>query len=184
MKLKSISIALSAVLVLTACQDVNDQNARKQRYGSDSFSYSLKLTDAGAKLPLLGATTTEIMTRTGGTGSWKLRLYRGTCKLESTAFTMTVETNTEFSVPSFGRQTPPMTVTCDMKDGHPLKPQVVQPINLTRLGYQELATAHILVGFGLLGAAVTASLSNDRDKSADVFGYPQQVKFRYPHSTF
>lgn len=99
-----------------------------------------------------------------------------TCQLSSSHFTAEVQVPSEVNLPSYGTKTPPMRVRCTSDQFE--FDETIKPVNLTQQAYSAAAAAHILVGAGLIGAAVTASQASQRDKSQDVYGYPLKIELQ------
>ena len=95
------------------------------------------------------------------------------CELKSATSTATAKTGSTIYLPSYGRQTPPMTVTCT--SGGKTKSKTVNAVNRTTEAFQSQAAMHMLVGFGLVGAMITAGQADARDKALDIYGYPSQI---------
>lgn len=99
-----------------------------------------------------------------------------TCQLSSSHFTAEVKIPGEVNLPSYGTKTPPMRVRCTSEQFE--FDETIKPVNLTQQAYSAAAAAHVLVGYGLVGAAVTASQASQRDKSQDIYGYPLKIELQ------
>lgn len=91
------------------------------------------------------------------------------CKLNHDLFTATVASTTVVTLPSFGPNAGTLEVTCS--DGDRTATKSFPLSNLTKIEAEAQAMGHMLFGFGLVGVAVTAARSAERDKSEDVWGY-------------
>jgi hypothetical protein len=172
------SIAVSALLLATAC-DQPSQEAYKTRHQNTKrakpISEAVMLTSKGKKMNQIAAFPVRIDIDRNDS-SLGPNASKSTCDLKSETFNAKIKLGDKVNLPSYGRQTPPMTVTCEL-NGKTLS-KTVKAVNLTERSYQNEATGHMLIGFGLLGAMVTAGQASNRDKSKDIFGYPQQIEMK------
>ncbi len=174
MKLKSgILLPLAALLAITACTE-QGQNARQQSANGTAVSAAVSLTAQGKKLTQIGAYPSKTDLRLGTPNF--VQDKKGTCLYESAAFTAQSRFGKAINLPSFGRASPDLTVTCEI-EGKSYS-QTVSAVNLTQLAYQSQAAGHVLFGFGIVGAAVTAGKASGRDKTKDIYGYPTIVTFQ------
>ena len=164
---------LAALIAITACTD-QGQNARKQEANGAMVSPEVKLTAQGKKLTQIGAYPSKTEIRQGTPNFAHGR--KGNCLYESAAFTAQSKFGKAITLPSFGQASPDLTVTCEVDGKSYTKP--VSAVNLTKQAYQSQAAGHVVFGFGVIGAAVTAGKASGRDKSKDIYGYPTIVIFQ------
>ncbi|WP_321831586.1 hypothetical protein [Thalassovita sp.] len=169
---------LTAFLFLSACGAPPETAESNPTAPSNKGSEGYRLTPNANNLNFVGHIPVMIEARSGGTGSWKLKKLIGTCHLKSSAFTASVGTWKSVLLPSFGAETPDMTVTCNVQ-GRETKTKIIKSVNLTRRHYNSKTAAHALVGLGIVGAVATASAASQRDKTKDLFGYPPKIDFNY-----
>lgn len=98
------------------------------------------------------------------------------CTLTSKHFSAQVPVPSTVHLPAYGPDTPPMNVRCQSDQFKFDK--TISAVNLTQRAVNAAAAAHVLIGFGLVGAAVTAGQASARDKSKDLFGYPAQIMLK------
>ncbi|MGR3762022.1 hypothetical protein ACUXV3_18140 [Roseobacteraceae bacterium NS-SX3] len=98
------------------------------------------------------------------------------CTLTSTYFSAQVPVPSTVHLPAYGPDTPPMKVRCQ-SDQFKFD-ETIKAVNLTQRAVNAAAAAHVLVGFGLVGAAVTAGQASARDKSKDLYGYPTPIMLK------
>lgn len=167
--------ALIAAFLLTGCDEAAQEayKTRHQQQNVTPLSEAVVLTPKGRAMDRIGAYPTRVKLPQGSSYSGTRNV---TCALESVAFQATGRLDSRILLPSYGKQTPPMTVTCDF-DGKPGKTKVVK-VNRTSIGYQTEAAGQILFGAGLLGAAIAAGQASERDKSRDIWGYPPQIEVK------
>ncbi|SLN54119.1 hypothetical protein TRL7639_02830 [Falsiruegeria litorea R37] len=99
------------------------------------------------------------------------------CTLNSVAFTAEIELPEKLTLPTYGQTSPDLTLTCTA-NGKTLK-KTIEPVNWTAEAYRNQAAGHMLIGFGLVGVAATGAAASNRDKSNDLWGYPQVVNLEY-----
>jgi hypothetical protein len=171
---------LSASVTLSACDTAESPSetyaSRLQTAEQLPVSKNISLTAAGKRLPLQTATQTRISFAQNELNEANPPMTQADCTLTSSAFSGALRVPGKVNLPSFGRATPPMTIACT--DGKKTVTQTVEVTNLTKLKAQENAAAQVLWGGGLLGAAVLAGMSSERDKSLDLYGYPPKIQVK------
>lgn len=98
------------------------------------------------------------------------------CTLSSAYFDATVALPARVNLPSYGPQTPAMTVRCT-SDKFEFD-ETFDVVNITQQSANAATAAHLVVGFGLVGAAATSAAASQRDKTTDVFGYPLKIELK------
>lgn len=98
------------------------------------------------------------------------------CTVSSTYFTAEVDLPAQVNLPAYGADTPPLRVVCQSPDFSFDKS--FKRVNLTRQAATSAAVGHMLIGYGLIGAAVTANAASQRDTSLDVYGYPLKIELQ------
>ena len=133
------------------------------------LSPQIRFTEAGRKQTMLTTAPLRVETLRGGQITPEAAESGAECTLETVLWTATVTTPARLAVPSYGAAGPELTVTC-RKDGRETS-ATRRNRNLTELAYANRAAGHMVIGFGLVGAAVTAGQASGRDKAQDVWGY-------------
>ncbi|SPJ28190.1 hypothetical protein [Ruegeria mediterranea] len=169
-----ISLPVTAALVLSIGGCSVPQTGG---IGGGGPSSGLTMTAEGKTKEPLAFLPTEIKLSSGELNDTEANRKSANCALASSAFTAQTKIPAKLSLPSYGKSTPEMTITCDI-DGDTVT-QKVKPVNLTVQAYQAQAAGHMLVGFGLVGAAVSGAQSANRDKSKDVWGYSNVIQIQY-----
>lgn len=170
------SVAVMAVLSLVACDEAA-REAHKTRYQQTNdvqASEGLVFSSKGKAMTPIGAFPVRV--KLAQSGPYQTSTIPAVCTLESVAFTAKVRMGSQIKLPSYGRKTPPMKVSCDL-EGKVASAEVTA-VNLTQIAYQAEAAGHVMFGFGLLGAAITAGQASERDKSKDIYGYPSQIEVK------
>lgn len=98
------------------------------------------------------------------------------CDLSSAYFDATVSLPARVNLPSYGPETPAMTVRC-VSDQFEYD-KTFKVVNITQQSANAATVAHMVVGFGLVGAVATSTAASQRDKSADLFGYPLKIELK------
>ncbi|MDQ2091889.1 hypothetical protein [Marimonas arenosa] len=175
MTIRMVSVtALSALAALAGCQETGNGATRYQAArAADNVSDKVVFSTKGKAMTPVAVLPTRIAFQLN---DFNVSTYASSapCTMETEFFTVALKAGEIVNLPSYGRQSPPMTVRC--KAGPRDLKRVVEPVNLTQQAYQAEAAGHMLVGFGLVGAAISAGSASSRDKSKDVYGYPQQIK--------
>lgn len=173
-----VLIAVSATLSACSSEQTPSQTYAETLQTTEQLpvSTSITLTEAGKRLPLETGTKTWISLSQPELNEANPIMSEADCTLKSAAFTGTVKAPAKLNLPSFGRATPPMTITCT--DGNDTVTKTVEVANLTQLKAQEQAAGQMIWGGGLLGAAVLAGMSSERDKSKDFYGYPPKIQLQ------
>ncbi|WP_164659723.1 hypothetical protein [Tropicibacter sp. Alg240-R139] len=143
----------------------------------DGPSSDVTLTADGTARQPIAFLPTEIKLSSGELDDAEAKRKKATCTLASSAFTAQAKIPARLSLPTYGKSTPEMTITCDV-DGDTVT-QTAKPVNLTVQAYQAQAAGHMLIGFGLVGAAISGTQSANRDKSKDVWGYSNVIQVQY-----
>lgn len=158
---KHLTGAALALALLAACAPTDRSQATAT---PGALNAAITLTQAGQARPLHG-TYDLALTLADSAGT---RLRDGTCTLTSPLLSATMPASTTLRMPSFGPQTPPMTVTCTQ--GGRQKTRIVPVVNLTAQRLQARAITQVAMR-GYLGALVTAGQADARDKTKDVWGH-------------
>ncbi len=98
------------------------------------------------------------------------------CTLTSPHFTAEVPIPSTVNLPAYGPNTPPLHVFCQ-SDQFTFDKNFKR-VNLTQQAIATASVAHVLIGYGLVGAAVTASAGSQRDTSQDTYGYPLKINLQ------
>lgn len=164
---------LTLLLALAACTEPSPAGGHKALTLSDT----VQLTAAGASPAPDKITPVRItFPDSRSYSAVPPAFHPKTCELSSSHFTAVVTIPGQVNLPSYGAGTPPMRVRC-VSDQFAFD-ETVKPVNLTQQAYSTAAAAHVLVGYGLVGAAVTASQASQRHKSQDVYGYPLKIELQ------
>jgi hypothetical protein len=171
-------IAVSVTVSACSSEQTPSQTYAETLQSSEQLpvSKNISLTAAGKKLPLETGTTTRIGFANTDLNDPNPPMTEADCRLKSVAFTGSIKAPAKLNLPSFGRATPPLTITCT--DGDDTVTKTVEVANLTQIKAQQDAAGQMLWGGGLLGAAVLAGMSSERDKSQDNYGYPPQIMLK------
>lgn len=177
------TVSLTA-LILTGCTDAQIDGAKGQAAKKLDRSPEVQLTEKGKSMRIVANLPVAFNSGSGEGEPGNDRTHFGStmdCTIESSTFTAKVTIPKKMVLPSYGKATPPMKVSCVRDTDKTGKPSVktVKPVNLTAQAYSAAAAGHVLIGFGLVGAAVTGATAANRDKSQDVWGYPTNVDIPY-----
>ena len=176
MKKITWAAAASAALLATGCDEATQEkfDSRHQTQKKTlPLSPEVTLTAEGKRMQAIGNFPTTVAVDPGNFDLSSVS-HGADCTLTSATFTARAKLGKRLNLPSYGRATPPMKVSCQI--GRKTYSETVEAVNLTVAAYQTEAAGHVLFGLGLAGALFTAGTSENRDKSKDIFGYPVKIE--------
>ncbi|MDE4173335.1 hypothetical protein PXK01_04155 [Phaeobacter sp. PT47_59] len=175
MKYAILPALLGALSLMAGCNTTTAEGGENQQIVSRNQSTEIQLTKAGKKqTPVNVLPVTIKYVHDNSYSASPVSTRPKDCIASSPYFKAAFTAPAQLNLPSYGEETPPMTVTCSSERDEVAK--TVSVVNLTQQAVQAAAAGHMLFGFGLLGAAITAGHASARDKSKDVWGYPNLVK--------
>lgn len=159
-------------LPLLACS-----NSGTVHDGPLEVSRNVELTASGAKQTTVTVTPVKITFPDSRSYSAVPPAFQpDTCTFTSEYFTAEVAVPSTVNLPAYGQNTPPLHVFCQ-SDQYTFD-KSFNRVNLTKQAIAAASVAHVLVGYGLVGAAVTASAGSQRDTSKDTYGYPLKIELQ------
>ncbi len=175
MKYTILPALFGALTIIAGCNTTTAEDESTQPIISRNQSTEVRLTAAGKKQTPVNVlpVTVKYVYDNSYTASPASSQPKD-CVASSPYFQAAFTAPAKLNLPSYGETTPPMTITCTSERDQVAK--TVTVVNLTQQATQAAAAGHMLFGFGLLGAAITAGQASARDKSQDVWGYPNLVK--------
>jgi hypothetical protein len=172
MSKRHLFAAATLVLPLLACSETAPKQSRPL-----TVSPNVEMTDSGKRTPAVTVTPVKISFPDSRSYSAVPTAFQpDTCTLTSPYFTAEVEIPSTVNLPAYGPSTPPLHVFCHTKNY--TFDKSFKRVNLTQQAIAAASVAHVLVGYGLVGAAVTASVGSQRDTSQDVYGYPLKIDLK------
>ncbi len=171
---RMVLVAALAAFGLSGC---GENGGEAKRYQAPKkivpMSSEVELTAKGKAMPQVAVIPTRIKFDQNDF-SLSSNASHAECVMQNELFTARFKASKTINLPSFGKATPPMSVSCDVGGRH--LGRTVEMVNLTKQAYQTEAASHMLIGFGLIGAAVSAGSASSRDQSKDLYGYPMQIE--------
>lgn len=164
-------VAVIAIFAtLAACEE---STSRHQQRDTFELSKEVELTQLGKSMEGMRALPTEFVISSGEFNEANPPAKNLPCAIESQTFTASFTAPGTLNLPTYGSATPEISIVC--VDGSREIKETAKSVNLTQLAYTGESVAHVVIGFGLIGAAATQAQASQRDKSKDIYGYNPQI---------
>lgn len=171
-KLSFVFAASMLTLPLLGCTEPGNSQT-----GPLTVSKNVKLTATGMRTPAVSVTPVKLTFPDSRSYSAVPYSFQPeSCSLISSHFTAEVPIPSQVNLPAYGPNTPPLRVLCDSENF--TFDKSFKRVNLTQQAIATASVAHVLIGYGLIGAAVTASAGSQRDTSQDTYGYPLKIELQ------
>lgn len=170
MKLRLIAAA-AALLTVTACGETDVEAQQEKHLKARKGAVNVEFNDAAAAKEIVGFRTSSITTvidsDASSSSGQKTQQVKADCRIKSKGYSVAFRTPERINLPSFGRETPPLDMTCKYKDK--TFSEKMYPQNLSK---NSRTSNSITVGILLCPVCgVAAGVAGSSDKTTDAYGF-------------